>query len=854
MKFSAIKTYMVIITVMFSTANLLPQQGQKKSVNKISADSVKYAKFNINKISTYIYNNGLSDFIPNAASGFVYPAGSGATAIYSTGLLWGGIVDGQLMVGGTQYNSGLAPGRIVSEGIAANPQSPGAGIFRVRPDYQSAGFSAEIRDGEGSAAGIYAKYEHDWNNWPAAEGAPYTDMNDNGVYDPSVDIPGVPGASQTIWFVANDLDSVLTKKIYGFLPMGLEVQVTVWGYDSPVLDHMYFKKYKLINKSGKDISDMYLGIWSDPDLGYPGDDFVGCDTLLNIGYCYNANVADYEYKAHGNLDPPAVGYALLQGPLVDGSPSDSAVFDGSRLYGKKNLPMTSFIYFAGGDYYLGDPASGSQYGGHELYNFMRGLYGLPGTPFVDYITGKPTSFVLSGDPVTKQGWIDGLQLPPGDRRMMSSVGPFQLAASDTQEVVFAEIGAGADNGADHIAAITYLKNYAAAAAQFVQSNFEAPQPPPRPDVKGYAYDKTGVLVWGENINDAKKKEGSIIGNYGFQGYDVYQFSSPDIKTAKAIKVATFDFIDSVSIIYDYVPDTVNGGRIYTAVQKGLNSGLQRYFIFDKDYFTGVPLHNGTKYYYGVTSYNYNPADKIIPASLESTPQILTLVPQVPLPGERYGAGVNEMLPVKHIAGQSNGVVNPVVINPAELNGHNYRVSFKNAGGKTLWDLTDETSGALLLENQGLNGSPDGYFVTGGFILKFLNYSLPVFAAGDVYTFTTPKNYSSQDLAKDDVKEVNVFPNPYYGYNSGEETSAGKFITFSHLPEKATIKIFDLSGRLVRTLHKDDTDQYYRFYLFTDANTPLGSGVYIAYINMPELGTTKILKFAVITPQVVPDHY
>ena len=49
---------------------------------------------------------------------------------------------------------------------------------------------------------------------------------------------------------------------------------------------------------------MYVSMWSDPDVGYAGDDFVGCDTLLNLGFAYNASASDAVYQP---LPPPAVG-------------------------------------------------------------------------------------------------------------------------------------------------------------------------------------------------------------------------------------------------------------------------------------------------------------------------------------------------------------------------------------------------------------------------------------------------------------------------------------------------------------------------------------------------------------------
>jgi hypothetical protein len=80
-----------------------------------------------------------------------------------------------------------------------------------------------------------------------------------------------------------------------------------------------------------------------------------------------------------------------------------------------------------------------------------------GEPFKDPTRGEaPTPFALYGDPVTGNGWVDGLLHHPGDRRAGISSGPFNMAPGDTQEVVFAEIAA---IGSNQIQSIVKLKYF-----------------------------------------------------------------------------------------------------------------------------------------------------------------------------------------------------------------------------------------------------------------------------------------------------------------------------------------------------------------------------------------------------------
>ena len=117
---------------------------------------------------------------------------------------------------------------------------------------------------------------------------------------------------------------------------------------------------------------------------------------------------------------------------------------------------------------------------------------------------------------------------------------------------------------------------------------------------------------------------------------------------------------------------------------------------------------------------------------------------------------------------------------------------------------------------------------------------------DSFTFSVPDVTTSQSLAQNDVKNINVFPNPYYGYQYRETSRDQHYVTFSHLPSNAVIRIFDLSGVLVRTItHLPSSGQFDRWDLQNDQNYPVASGVYVVYIDMPDLGATKILKLAVI---------
>jgi hypothetical protein len=123
-----------------------------------------------------------------------------------------------------------------------------------------------------------------------------------------------------------------------------------------------------------------------------------------------------------------------------------------------------------------------------------------------------------------------------------------------------------------------------------------------------------------------------------------------------------------------------------------------------------------------------------------------------------------------------------------------------------------------------------------------------------FTYTTPAPQGGADLDQASAKKVGVFPNPYYAFNNAETNRFDRFVTFNNLPKNATIRIFNLAGQLVRTLQKNDESQFTRWDLMNARNYPVASGVYVAYVEMPDVGVTKTLKLSVIQEQEILDLY
>ncbi len=1101
-----------------------------------------------NNVTSFYSSNGQNP--PNVSGTWSgeFPRGSGVGDEYQEGIIvCGQVNDGSLPVvraEGNSYYSSMAPGKIIqnASGITTgttDPNSPDVRIWRVRPDISPTTPSNAIPDltidvssfeqiptsqvTPSEIQSTVEQYQTDWKEWPADQGAPwYVDSigvlqynSATQTFDPSNphDIPGVPGASQTIWFVCNDINAG-SKSLLGSPPTGIEEQTTLWDYASSTpLNDIFFQQAKLIyegtatSNPNSVIDSCYITQWRDPDVGDYSVELSGSDSTLGIGFGWSAPY-NSRYAAVG-LAPAATAIDFLQGPArYTGNPNDSAVIDFQWRHGyrywwldspepyapRPYVPgtdppsaLTAYAYFAAGSAQLNDPNWGGSDGAGEYYNLCKDY--LPYSP-VWPSTGTPiytasgyasshgivTDYVLPGDPVTSTGWIDGIDLPPSDRRDLEISGPFTWNLHDTIEVVTAEVdGLGVSNTSS-VAVMKYNVQYAQYA---FQNLFKIPSAPPSPLVTATALNDTVVLDWGDNLPRVKADETTSGGGFSFEGYNVYQLPSAGAGIKDGTRIATYDLKDGITTVLSTEIDPTTGIPIQVPVEFGTDSGIKRYVDITQDAIRSAPLVDGQAYYFAVTAYSvyHNaPGLKAPPFSaLESAPVVLTVIPHTANPGLSYGASLGDTLnTVKHTAGNSDGVVEPLVVDPTALTGHTYKVTFNNSPSGTLvWNLYDVTAnqeivagdsdysgdnlypivGGVMVKVQGpppqiksapgseangfvetvyggtpltasqydaagapfhgnkvwhsLNSNKTYYVSAGGgdgdldrllrnndpqaaagnnFKIEWVdpsgpNYGMWAFdngqiakvpfalwkydittgdsmrlipvlysgngtdpgifgyktkdpyfgypasdwiywysdttqadayngqtgyagfaaacAAGDttaadnfgmteyfgrmtfcdyagtgkfpptgtvdmiymttplstadVYTFTTPAPTQSTAQAEADVQKVNVFPNPYYGWQYRETNALNKQVTFNHLPQVATIRIYNLAGVLVKTIYKNDNTQFATWNLRNESDLPVASGIYIVYVDMGKLGS-KILKFAMVQQQQVLPNY
>lgn len=721
MKNKSLHLFVLFITVVgLLSFGFRPDEKEKtKSLSKTTSnDNANY--IDINQIFMWMANNGMGSHDPRTdGSGFYWPGGPQATipAIFADGLIWGAKIGREIRVNGATYRYGLQAGKILPNGTADNPGDPRYRIFKIRKGWESLP-PGPTRDA----------YEKDYNEWPVEDGAPWVDVDGDNIFTRGVDVPQFIG-DQVLWCVSNDLDPSRSTYTYGTLPMGLEQQMTVFGFNrTGDLGDMVFKKYTLINKGQLTLKDMYLGYWSDTDLGFANDDYTGCDTALSLGYTYNGDNNDEGFYG---ANPPAVGYDFFQGPIVPALSTDSAKFLGKWRKGYRNLPMTAFTFYINGDNTYQDPDLGVAAGSVQFYNYLSG-YVWDGSPFLDPNTGNEVKFVLSGDPVAGTGWYEGTNgwaggPIPGDRRHLMCSGPFNMAPGDTQEVV---VGLVIARGTNNLNSVTELKRKDLAAQIAYDLDFALTPAPDAPTISAFADDGEVTLYWEPNSENYDEVDPLIFNRgfsdttYTFQGYRVWQFS--DLAGSDPVLIGSSDVKDSVDLVTQVT--TVGGIQVEVPVFELPNTGLAHFFRTREDKLNNVPLVNARPYYFAVTAFGYSPNSD--PKYLENPPQIIEVRPGRQAIDVRLAdnSGANRV--ADQISGSGDGNVNFWIIDPLALTGDEYEISVTSqnlAAGDTTYSIINVTRGDTIwsgLTTFGSDSLLDKYIVD-GFVVSVQNKGLEV---------------------------------------------------------------------------------------------------------------------------------
>ncbi|MGN6566452.1 MAG: hypothetical protein ACTHJ0_00795, partial [Flavipsychrobacter sp.] len=590
------------------------------------------------------------------------PKGGGASSLFA-GSCWIGGFDkqGQLKVAAQTYRqdgNDYWPGALDGSGSISTAQCASWDRFWKVNKSDILSFIALQKSGGNTSGSQFDAI----NQWPAAGNpnvfdangatlqlvtgrsyAPFVDANGNGIYEPSQgDYPDIDG-DQYIWWVFNDVGN--TKQQTQTASIGLEVQASAFAYSTnDALNDATFYNYHITNRGTNVLDSAFITTWSDADLGYAFDDYIGCDTTRGLGILYNGTVKDGTGAAGQYGDHvPMVGVDFFKGPIrkiidpVTGKEKDST------------LTMTVFDYYNNDFSNIGNPTNGV-----EIYNYMTGSirkgqrfsndFSGPGINSKGYGKGPISRFVFTGNPETGSGeWSECVcQNLPGDRRFIHSSGPFTLNAGDVQDVTIGAVWVPNVGGCPN----TSFKNIRAAddAAQALfDANFKTIEGPNAPKMVIREMDKKLVFYLENDVNSnnyreqygysdsskyrvastkASKYVHSADSLYRFEGYRVFQLSDPSVTLAqiynsqgeidptKAVEVFECDIRNGVTRILNYTKRTDISDTTWVPQIKvtGKDSGISHSFVLTQDAFaTGndKSLVNYKSYYFVAIAYAYN---------------------------------------------------------------------------------------------------------------------------------------------------------------------------------------------------------------------------------------------------------
>jgi len=610
-----------------------PQRNLKQATAGCTP-SAAFAWLDVNNVRVRINAGGDMwwDLPGGSGSKYFVPANGSATSLY-TGSLWiaGVDINNQLKCAAVRFRqmgNDFWTGPLTTDGTASIDEQTCSYYDRIFT-ITRAEVDDFIKNSDPATGMPNAGYTIPENivNWPAhsvTSGAshylaPFYDNDGDGEYNPSqgdypyYDVDNVLCHSQiptmeeeragtvngsilvdqvikgdkTLWWVFNDKGNVHTES--GGEAIGLEIRAQAFAFATEdEVNDMTFYGYEIINRSSNTLMNTYFSPWTDVDLGYAKDDYIGCDVSRGLGYGYNATPIDGsgQPEAYGS-NPPAVGIDFFQGPYMDPDGIDNPKYDfqgnqlcdesingvnfGNDIVDDERYGMRRFVYTDNsGSAVNGDPDDAEDY-----YNLLQGIwrngqkmqYGGMAVPGGAGTVGPECDFMFpydsdpcnwgTGGVVPNGGfnqngfyWSEetgnnGNPNPSGDRRFIQSAGPFTMQPGSVNYITFGVPWARATTGTAW-ASVELLKIVDDKCQAMFDNCFKIIDGPDAPDLTIRELDRQ-LIVYISNSETSNNNDESyieqdpyIVGSlptdstqqkdpyYRFEGYKVYQLANENV--------------------------------------------------------------------------------------------------------------------------------------------------------------------------------------------------------------------------------------------------------------------------------------------------------------------------------------
>ena len=672
--------------------------GQRAQTAAGCTPSSAFEWLDINNVRTRINAGGDMwwDLPSGTGSKYFIPANGSATSLFAGSLWIAGVdVNNQLKCAALRFRqvgNDYYTGPLTVDGKASiTPETCAKWdkIFKITraevDEFLSHVEDGSVQDGTAEIPSIIA-------NWPATradddpEGiayylAPFYDANGDGEYDPkqgdypyydisnelchtkiptmeeevygtmhgSILADQVLKGDQTLWWIFNDKGAAHTES--GGQAIGIEVRAQAFAFaTNDEINNMTFYSYEIINRSTYTLTGTYFSPWTDVDLGYGWDDYVGCDVARGLGYGYNGSYIDGsgEPEAYG-AQPPALGIDFFQGPYMDPdgidnpkyayvyqSQVDAATGDtilvavdstqlvdesingvnfGNDIVDDERFGMRRFVYHNNSNDPNGDPKNAPEY-----YNYLRGIwkngakmrYGgnaLTG----DDVVGPECDFMFPGDS-DPWNWGTGGFNPnggfnqdgkywseeqcgnaPSDRRFMQSAGPFTLEPGAVNYITFGVPWARATSGGAW-ASVELLRVVDDKCQALFDNCFKVIDGPNAPDLTIRELDQQLIIYLSNTAISNNYKEGYVeldpeIPSSYFESIDTYDTIHCTLDNGHDTTILIVNGHDNIEHPYDR-NYRFEGYKVYQLANAGvgadeLNNTDKARLVFQCDVRNGV---------------------------------------------------------------------------------------------------------------------------------------------------------------------------------------------------------------------------------------------------------------------------
>lgn len=358
-------------------------------------------------------------------------------------------------------------------------------------------------------------------------------------------------------------------------PLGVEARLRALAWGSPYADDFVILDYQLVNISGAELTDVYLGLWIDTSVG---------NTDFKTPYDPQAAVRwDFWDDLNGAWGP--VG--LVDEPFTVGPDPDLWMGYEHDADGDEGLATSWIGYRLLGTNREPTPEAGLRPVSFNMWRFR----GVPERDDEYEAVDAPGTMLPGKYQIMANGHFDAGETQEADFSAQSnwvsmmSTGPFRSwAPDDTLTITFAIVAAPDSLG--------LLSNSKVAQVAY-DEGFTIPSGPPSPRLQFATDNNSVILSWapGDSLDtegqplpvDAAERSPEhhvsvITGREDFQGYRIYRYQGNAITGdpfRTATMVAQFDRIDGVGFDTGLPPRGEDGLRRF--VDDGLLDGFPYWY-------------------------------------------------------------------------------------------------------------------------------------------------------------------------------------------------------------------------------------------------------------------------------------